>query len=162
MSSCMPGGHRVASKWMNSGAGSEKSLRKSAPEVARNDGKHAQEESHAISPGRHPDSQKKHDRGVAKCHRIPAVTHAHPLQNIWISLVNAAKRCRKRGRRGLTCRFACPGGTAASKWTNSGAGSEKFLRKPAPEVTRNDGIHARDGEDSHEIGPGSHPESQKT
>ena len=84
-------------------------------------------------------NHKKHDRGDVKCHRIPAVTHAEPLQNMWNPLVNAAERCRKRERRGLTCRFACPGGTAASKLMNSGAGSDKYLRNSAPGVTRNDG-----------------------
>ena len=105
---------------------------------------------------------KNHDWGVAKCHRIPAVTHAQPLQNGWDSFVNAAKRSRKRERRDLTCRFACPGGTAASKWINSGAGSEKSIRKSAAEVTRSDWKHARDSEESHGIGPGSHPGSQET
>ena len=52
-------------------------------------------------------NHRKHDRGEAKPHRIPAGGDAEPLQNTWESLVIAVKHCRKRKRRLLPCRSAC-------------------------------------------------------
>ena len=51
-------------------------------------------------------NHRKHERGEAKSHRVPAGSHAEPLQNTWESLVIAPKHRRKRERLLLTCRFA--------------------------------------------------------
>ena len=51
-------------------------------------------------------NHRKHDRGEAKSHRIPAGSNAEETANTWDSLVIAAKHCCKRKMLLLTCRFA--------------------------------------------------------